>query len=97
MILDFGVWKHPRPAKTKAIKSILIFCILYLIDIHLIYYVSGFWAYPILGQLAFPFRMLFIVFCTAVIFGAFLIGDVYNSYLLDSTGKQKKAKKQRRD
>jgi antibiotic biosynthesis monooxygenase (ABM) superfamily enzyme len=66
-------------------------------SIHLIYYVSGFWAYPILGQLAFPYRLLFIAFCTAVIFGAFLIGDVYNSYLLDNMGKQKKVKKQRRD
>ncbi|CAD5234574.1 unnamed protein product [Bursaphelenchus xylophilus] len=81
MTLDAIAWRHPRPHKKSALKAIFIFTVVYLIDIHLVWFVSGFWAYPILGQLNNLERLAFILVCCTVIFAAFLISDAFNAML----------------
>ncbi|CAD5228916.1 unnamed protein product [Bursaphelenchus okinawaensis] len=81
MVVDSLAWRHPRPHKKSALKAIFLFTVVYLIDIHYVWYVSGFWAYPILGQLNELERLAFILVCCAVIFSAFLISDAFNAML----------------
>ncbi|CAB3400803.1 unnamed protein product [Caenorhabditis bovis] len=66
--LDVYLWKHQTFPQPTVMKGIMAFCVLYVIDIHAVYYISGFWAYPILGQLAPPFRIFFIVSCIFIVF-----------------------------
>uniref|UniRef100_A0A1I7T5N6 DUF1405 domain-containing protein n=1 Tax=Caenorhabditis tropicalis TaxID=1561998 RepID=A0A1I7T5N6_9PELO len=86
--LDVFVYKHTTFSTSSVLKGISAFVTLYLIDLHYVFYTSGFWAYPILGELAAPFRLLFIVACTFVVF----LGYVWLS-LLDNVihGNEKPA------
>uniref|UniRef100_A0A0N5C7C8 Androgen-dependent TFPI-regulating protein-like n=1 Tax=Strongyloides papillosus TaxID=174720 RepID=A0A0N5C7C8_STREA len=78
MIIDFILWKHQRPKKSKTFKILFIFSSLYLIEIYYVNSITGKWPYPILAELPPPLRILFIVACMAVLFLAFLVGDLIN-------------------
>uniref|UniRef100_A0A0K0EL09 Androgen-dependent TFPI-regulating protein-like n=1 Tax=Strongyloides stercoralis TaxID=6248 RepID=A0A0K0EL09_STRER len=83
MIIDFMLWKHQRPKKSKTFKILFIFSALYLIEIFYVNSITGTWPYPILAQLPPPLRILFIVACIGVLYLAFLIGDTFN-YMIGS-------------
>jgi hypothetical protein len=57
--------------------------------------VYKFWAYPILAVLSPSARLLFILFCAFFIFGAFLVGDVYNAAIHSMWRRQKGGNKKR--
>ncbi|CAI5456218.1 unnamed protein product [Caenorhabditis angaria] len=77
-------------SKTAVLKGIGIFVTLYLIDIHYVYYTAGFWAYPILGKLALPFRLLFIVVCMLVVYSSYLWLSLVNSFINKDKKKAQK-------
>lgn len=81
MALDFAAWRHPLGKKQKALKAIFVFAVLYTINVHVVYYYSGFWAYPILGDLHFIARSIFILVCVSVFYGAFTLTNAYNTFL----------------
>ncbi|KAL7069866.1 hypothetical protein ACQ4LE_011023 [Meloidogyne hapla] len=97
MTIDFLLWRHYRPPWRSAFIAISIFMIAYLIDIHYFYYFFDFWAYPILGILSLPRRILFITFCIFILFASFLFTDAYNGIvhfiLPKQRGTLKKLKK----
>uniref|UniRef100_A0A0N4Z644 Androgen-dependent TFPI-regulating protein-like n=1 Tax=Parastrongyloides trichosuri TaxID=131310 RepID=A0A0N4Z644_PARTI len=78
MLIDFILWKHNRPNKSKTLKLLFVFSLLYIIEIFYVNSVSGIWPYPILGELSPPLRILFILVCMFVLFLAFLVGDLFN-------------------
>uniref|UniRef100_A0A915BXP0 FAR-17a/AIG1-like protein n=1 Tax=Parascaris univalens TaxID=6257 RepID=A0A915BXP0_PARUN len=80
MLIDHMLWVHPRPNRLRAFTALLIFAFLYIVDIHLVYAISGKWVYGIMGQLSFLFRWLFVLTCAASLYLAFLIGDTLNVY-----------------
>ncbi|CAJ0935284.1 unnamed protein product, partial [Mesorhabditis belari] len=81
VFLDTILWQHGRITKGAAVTGITIFAILYLIDIHYVHYISGFWAYPILGLLPLPARALFIVACVAVFFIQYVFLDTISGWI----------------
>jgi hypothetical protein len=81
MALDFLVWKHPLVKRKSALRAIFVFAVLYTIIIHMVYFYSGFWAYPILGQLPLFARSIFILVCVSVFYGSFTVTEAYNAFL----------------
>ncbi|CAI2355674.1 unnamed protein product [Caenorhabditis sp. 36 PRJEB53466] len=89
--LDLLICKHSSFSRSAILKGIATFCTLYLIDLHYVYYSSGFWAYPILGELAPPFRLLFIAACMFVVFLAYLwLSVIHTAVHGDDKSKNKK-------
>jgi hypothetical protein len=43
MALDFIAWRHKQPKTSNALKAIFAFSILYTINLHIVFYHSGFW------------------------------------------------------
>uniref|UniRef100_A0A9J2Q176 TLC domain-containing protein n=1 Tax=Ascaris lumbricoides TaxID=6252 RepID=A0A9J2Q176_ASCLU len=78
MLTDHILWVHSRPNKLRAFNALLIFAFLYIVDIHLVYAISGNWVYGIMGQLSFLFRWLFVLACAILLYLVFLVGDALN-------------------
>jgi len=87
VFVDIANWKYRRPRYLTAIFTIVLFFSSYLIWIHYIAYTYGFWAYPILKNLDFLHRSLFIVECIGVFFLAFFLSDLFNLFVQSVTGK----------
>ncbi|CAP34065.2 Protein CBG16421 [Caenorhabditis briggsae] len=66
--LDTVIYKHTSFSTSAILKGIAVFVTLYLIDLHYVFYTSGFWAYPILGELEPPYRFVFIASCMFVVY-----------------------------
>lgn len=89
MFLDHLLWNHGRTAKGRAVVVMTVFASLYIIDIHVVHAISGFWPYGILGMLSVVPRTLFLLSGVAVMFGCFLFGDLLNAYAHPSKGKRR--------
>lgn len=81
MALDFVAWKHVPPKRKSALCAIFVFAVLYTINVHVVYYYSGVWAYPILQNLNGVFRSIFILACVSVFYVAFTVTNAYNTVL----------------
>uniref|UniRef100_A0A914H0F7 Uncharacterized protein n=1 Tax=Globodera rostochiensis TaxID=31243 RepID=A0A914H0F7_GLORO len=81
MLVDFSIWHHHRPSKCAALMATALFSLFYIALIHYFFVRFNFWAYPILGNLSFGGRALFLLFCTVFMFFAFVIGDAFNKLL----------------
>ncbi|GMT33643.1 hypothetical protein PFISCL1PPCAC_24940, partial [Pristionchus fissidentatus] len=57
--LDVIIYRRPNLAFSRAFKPILAFTLFYIADVYLIHYLSGNWAYPILGDLGSVGRIAF--------------------------------------
>ncbi|KHN71002.1 Androgen-induced protein [Toxocara canis] len=79
MLADQLLWMHPRANKKSAFMALLIFAFLYVVDVHVVHAISGYWAYGILAQLPAVLRTIFILACAAVLYLAFLVGDTFNA------------------
>ena len=64
----------------------------YLIWINYIYYVAGFWVYPVFKVLTLEQRIGFFTVCAILGGCLFFIGDFLNKVLWGSSNKQKKNK-----
>ncbi|CAJ0583650.1 unnamed protein product, partial [Mesorhabditis spiculigera] len=95
ILIDLLLWNHGRVAKSSAFKGLLSFATLYIIDIHYVHYTTGFWAYPILGQLSLPLRAAFIIGCASVFFVKFVFLDAMSAtaHAHDAVEQKKKTKK----
>uniref|UniRef100_A0A915DE14 Uncharacterized protein n=1 Tax=Ditylenchus dipsaci TaxID=166011 RepID=A0A915DE14_9BILA len=71
--------------KTKAFITIAAFVCIYLSWVHYVFYAHSFWAYPILGELSTPARMIFFFGCSVLISSMFLIGDFVGSFVSKPT------------
>ncbi|CAD6187310.1 unnamed protein product [Caenorhabditis auriculariae] len=74
-VLDHIVWNHKGFHTRQILQGIATFCAFYLADIHIVHHYTGFWAYPIIGDLSPPLRIVFFAVC---------IGVFYLSYLFQS-------------
>ncbi|CAI4231006.1 unnamed protein product [Auanema sp. JU1783] len=90
-IVDTVIWNHGHVAAPKAIKAIGVFATLYIIDIHVVHHISGFWAYPILGDLILPLRAVFIVACMSVLFMNYKITECLHTAIHGKSTHKKKA------
>jgi hypothetical protein len=76
MITDHVLWSHPRQTSSRTVLvTVISFACLYIALVHFVWFFWNFWAYPILGELIPPLRILFIIFCSLFMYAAYLIGD----------------------
>uniref|UniRef100_A0A914XBL0 Uncharacterized protein n=1 Tax=Plectus sambesii TaxID=2011161 RepID=A0A914XBL0_9BILA len=78
MLMDVYITKHKRPNHYAAFATIVVVSTCYLAFILYIHSVTGYWAYPILGDLGLAGRTAFIAGCALVIFSLFLLSDMLN-------------------
>lgn len=87
---------YPTRKTGLSILSTFMFC--YLIWIHIIYYKTGSWVYPILAVLNWPIKIVFYILSLGIVCGMYSIGDTLNtavwSHEVEETVKagKKKAK-----
>ena len=94
MILTY----HKYPCRKSALIGLSIVIFAYLTWIHVIYYNTNVWVYPVLAVLNWPQRILFYVFTSAVptlfyYFGEFLNNIVWNKKRLDGVSPKKSGSK----
>lgn len=81
------------PSRRKGIGGLMIFMACYLKWIHIIYYMSGVWVYPILEVLALPLRVLFFVGVFVFSIVLYRIGECFNELIWVKELKQLRMKK----
>lgn len=81
MAVDRILWNHGRTTKRNAMTLMTIFIILYIIDIHVIHAISGFWPYGILTMLPSILRMVFLFCGGMVLFASYFVGDLITAWV----------------
>ncbi|XP_053610712.1 androgen-induced gene 1 protein-like [Plodia interpunctella] len=86
------------PTRNTALSLLCSFMLCYVIWIHVIYFHTGVWVYPILNVLNWPLRLAFYVFSLALVCGLFLTGEKLNTLIwsneVEKTVKGSKKKSQ---
>ncbi|XP_063829533.1 androgen-induced gene 1 protein-like [Ostrinia nubilalis] len=66
------------PSRKVGLSILTSFMICYLIWIHVIYFKTGSWVYPILTVLNWPVRVIFYIISLGIVCGMYCIGDTCN-------------------
>ena len=66
------------PKRKVGLSILSAFMVCYLVWIHVIYFNTGIWVYPILNVLNWPVRVCFYIFCLALTCGAYSLGETIN-------------------
>lgn len=67
------------PKRKAGLSVLCIFMLGYVAWVHVVYYNSGSWVYPILDVLNWPLRILFYVFNLFSVCGMYVLGDKLNT------------------
>ncbi|PAV70119.1 hypothetical protein WR25_09688 [Diploscapter pachys] len=73
VLLDLLIWNHGQPTRKSTLLLISVLSTIYVAGVHYVHSVSGFWAYPIIGQLPPLFRALFLVACVIFTYLCFVV------------------------
>ncbi|XP_054007195.1 androgen-dependent TFPI-regulating protein-like isoform X3 [Hylaeus anthracinus] len=95
-ILETILTPRKYPSRAKGISGHCLFLLAYLIWIHIIYYKSGIWVYPVMEVLSTPARIVFLL--TMFLFSTmfYFIGETLDNFVWGKTvtsGKNHKRKK----
>lgn len=66
------------PKRKLGLSILTLFMLCYVIWIHVIYFTSGGWVYPILAVLNWPLRIIFYVLSLFIVFGLYFVGEHLN-------------------
>ncbi|KAJ8712341.1 hypothetical protein PYW07_005183 [Mythimna separata] len=66
------------PKRKVGLSILSAFMVCYLVWVHVIFYNSGIWVYPILNVLNWPLRVCFYIFCLVLACGAYSLGETVN-------------------
>lgn len=84
------------PPRKLGLSILSIFMLFYIIWVHVIYFKTGMWVYPILAVLNWPLRIMFYLFSLGLVFGFYTLGESLNrsvwSKEVESTVKSEKKK-----
>ncbi|XP_013199392.1 androgen-dependent TFPI-regulating protein [Amyelois transitella] len=69
------------PSRKTALSLLGSFMLCYVIWIHVIYFHTGVWVYPILSVLNWPLRVMFYLFSLGLVCGLFVIGERMNEFV----------------
>lgn len=78
ILIDLLTSFRMYPSKKIGCSILTSFMLCYLIWLHIIYFNTGFWVYPILNVLNWPLRVFFYVFCLGLIWFAYSVGETVN-------------------
>ncbi|KAF6212992.1 hypothetical protein GE061_010705 [Apolygus lucorum] len=80
-ILELVTSPRVYPSNKVGLITLGVFQSTYLIWMHVVYYKSGIWVYPIFKQLTPPFRVLFLAGSVSTCFVFYFIGSFVNWFL----------------
>ncbi|XP_049871954.1 androgen-induced gene 1 protein-like [Pectinophora gossypiella] len=66
------------PSRKQGLSVLSTFMVMYMVWVHIIYFRTGSWVYPILNVLNWPLRVVFYVFCLGLVCGMYSLGDSLN-------------------
>lgn len=66
------------PSRKLGLSILTFFMLSYLLWIHIIYFKTGSWVYPVLNVLNWPLRVFFYVFCLGLTYFAYNVGEKVN-------------------
>lgn len=66
------------PKRKFGLSILSSFMVCYLVWVHVIYFSTGVWVYPILNVLNWPVRVCFYIFCLTLACGAYSLGETVN-------------------
>lgn len=96
ILIELFVTFRKYPVRSKAVKGLVIFNLLYVIWILFIKYMSGKWVYPVLDILNLPQRIGFITFMGVFGISFYFVGEFLNNKIWASElrgGSKKTGKK----
>lgn len=77
--LEMFLTFRPYPKRKRGISGMLILLVAYLSWVHVIYYYSGTWVYPILEVLNWPLKVCFYLASLVLGIGFYLLGEFSNN------------------
>lgn len=91
IILEICTTFRQYPSRKAGLTGLTLFMLAYVIWVHIIYYASGLWVYPVLGVLDLPQRIAF--FIVVLIFGLsfYFLGEYFNNKVWATELKQLKS------
>lgn len=78
MILEMYISFRRYPSKNVGLTILSIFMGCYLVWIHVIFFKTGIWVYPVLDKLDFSARMVFFIGLLGLSFILYLVGEKVN-------------------
>lgn len=81
IFLEMFLTYRPYPKRKRGILGMTLFLVTYLIWMHVIYFYSGLWVYPILQVLNWPLRIVFYLVSLVVGIGFYMLGEFSNNKL----------------
>ncbi|XP_077300001.1 androgen-induced gene 1 protein-like isoform X2 [Arctopsyche grandis] len=90
IFLEMFLTYRPYPKRKRGILGMTLFLVTYLIWMHVIYFYSGLWVYPILQVLNWPLRIVF--YLVSLVFGIafYMLGEFSNNKLWSKQISQSK-------
>ncbi|XP_022220395.1 androgen-induced gene 1 protein [Drosophila obscura] len=80
-LVELCVTQHRYPARSKGFAGLGAFMAGYLAGIHYVWLRTGIWAYPFLGALSAPLRLVFFALIVLLSFAYYLFGERMNAIL----------------
>ncbi|XP_003485331.1 androgen-induced gene 1 protein isoform X1 [Bombus impatiens] len=80
-LIEMMITPRKYPRKSFGLLCLLSFMIVYLIWVHIIFYKSGIWVYPVLDVLPLPLRVVFFFVMLLITLFLYLIGEAVDNFL----------------
>lgn len=78
ILIDLMTSFRMYPRKKLGLSILCMFMLGYMIWIHIIYFKTGSWVYPILNVINWPLRVIFYLCCLGLVCGLYNIGETLN-------------------
>ncbi|XP_014468943.1 PREDICTED: androgen-induced gene 1 protein-like isoform X3 [Dinoponera quadriceps] len=80
-VLEMIVAPRQYPKRSRGLGILGGFMFIYLAWVHVIYFKSGVWVYPVMEVLTLPLRIVFIVVLLVICMILYFVGETLNNYL----------------
>ncbi|XP_030040390.1 androgen-induced gene 1 protein [Manduca sexta] len=81
ILIDLITSFRMYPRKKIGFSILCTFMLSYMVWIHIIYFKTGSWVYPILNVLNWPVRIIFYVICLGLVCSLYNVGERLNRYV----------------
>merc|ERR1719312_862930 len=73
--------RHNFPPRRQGGGMMALLTLSYLVWVHVIHHLGGFWVYPVLGVLSPVARIIFMAFCCLLGFFLYILGEKMNNFV----------------
>ncbi|XP_071856224.1 androgen-induced gene 1 protein isoform X1 [Bombus fervidus] len=80
-LIEMMIAPRKYPRRSTGFLCLFIFIFIYLIWLHIIFYKSGIWVYPVLDVLPLSLRIVFFIVLFLIILSLYVIGEAVDNFL----------------